>query len=101
MRERKDKRSQQVLGTHNETLSVVRGARQQSRSFARWNQSLRHSANPRFAWVVRCEIAAAGFITDGALFFTFLNSLKRISSSFADECPQTVPCVVKADAFFE
>jgi hypothetical protein len=41
------KRSQLFIGSNNETLSVVNGVRLQSRSFARRNQSLRHSPNPK------------------------------------------------------
>jgi hypothetical protein len=37
------KRSQLFIRTHNETLSSRPDERQQSRSFALWNQSLRHS----------------------------------------------------------
>ena len=41
-----DKRSQLFIRAHNETFSVAI-ARLQSRSFARWNQSLRCSPNSK------------------------------------------------------
>jgi len=47
------KRSQLFIRTHNETLSVAGRVRLQSTSFARWNQSLRHSPNgSRGAWLI-------------------------------------------------
>ena len=39
------KRGQLFIRTHNVTLSVAAMWRRQSRSFARWNQSLRHAAH--------------------------------------------------------
>ena len=47
------KRSQLFIRAHNETAFRRRDVRLQSRSFARWNQSLRHSPTPtRFAEIV-------------------------------------------------
>jgi hypothetical protein len=40
-----DKYRQLFICSHNEALSVVVGARLQSRLFALWNQSLRYSPN--------------------------------------------------------
>jgi len=46
-----DKRGQLFIRTHDETLSVVAMRVWQSRSFARWNWSLRHSPNSnRLCW---------------------------------------------------
>jgi hypothetical protein len=63
------KRRQLFIRMHNETLPVVADARLQSRTFARWNQSLRHSPTPSgLAQIIGDDLPVSLHAEDFAFF---------------------------------